>query len=1010
MAEHFSYDGFISYSHAADGLLAPRLQAGLQRFAKPWWKRRALRMFRDESSLSANPHLWSSITEALDESGWFVLLLSPEAAGSEWVGQEIEYWTTHRDPSRILPVVTDGEFGWSDGDVAGDAVPAALRGVFTEEPRWVDLRWAKDEDQLDLQDPRFADAVADIGSALRGVPKDELASEEVREHRRTVRMAWLGGLTLAALAVLSGALAIQSSNNAAEARRQAEVAAANAAEAGANAEAEAEARNLADANAAEADANATEAETQRRAAEQAAAVARSRELSASAIAALDEDPELSVLLAVESIKVTPDHLDPSPEAVRTLRQALAVNRLEGRLDGVGPYAHLSPDGSILYHLVGPGAVAAVDLATRETLWISNSFPRSDPGRIDVSPDGRTVTTQIHSADGHEVLVLDASDGSRVATLGPSNGCSGLDTPERLGFSAPGGFSPGGQWFTVLTGGEGCGEVPGAGWVAVYDTADWTEVSQLTTDDGTVYAASFSADGSRVLLSSIAGRNLEFRSFPDLELLASHPNAWTYAALSPDGARMAYLRGDRGPVLSDALTGEVLKTLSQADDTFFYVEPFVFSPDGSRLLAAGAARDLVFDPRDGVFLGSLATGPTVSSSFTADGSTLLTATGGDALIWGFGLGSPIAANGLSGDWVNPDQATEGPTVAVNVIDFEGPPALAVLDVQTTEAVGWQPGWWSQLADGRFVGVPIEATLDTETIGPLQVWDPAANSIEVLGGCALTLRFPEPPEGFDLTCPDGQPFFGGGAVRELFSAAADPGGEFFAVRSFGRSSEIHVHRQSDLSQVARFDLDDGLVLSGMTDHWIVASGGANVGQSGLVAFDYSGGVVATIPGSGDAGPTGSVLFNNDGSLMFARDEQGSILVYSTDTWDLLASWVAHSARIRGWGMSAAEDSLATAGEDGVVHVWDITSLSTTANPPSTDLTIPVGHRVSDVVWLGDDRLAIFAIDLGSGARWFVAPLEVDELVQGARTSVTKGFSVLECEVYRIDPCPTLEVRGG
>ncbi len=34
------YDGFISYSHAADGLLAPRLQSALQRFAKPWWKRR----------------------------------------------------------------------------------------------------------------------------------------------------------------------------------------------------------------------------------------------------------------------------------------------------------------------------------------------------------------------------------------------------------------------------------------------------------------------------------------------------------------------------------------------------------------------------------------------------------------------------------------------------------------------------------------------------------------------------------------------------------------------------------------------------------------------------------------------------------------------------------------------------------------------------------------------------------------------------------------------------------
>ena len=67
------YDGFISYLHAADeadDLLAPRLQGGLQRFAKPWWKRGALRIFRDESSLSANPHLWSSITDALDQSGW----------------------------------------------------------------------------------------------------------------------------------------------------------------------------------------------------------------------------------------------------------------------------------------------------------------------------------------------------------------------------------------------------------------------------------------------------------------------------------------------------------------------------------------------------------------------------------------------------------------------------------------------------------------------------------------------------------------------------------------------------------------------------------------------------------------------------------------------------------------------------------------------------------------------------------------------------------------------------
>ena len=74
-----------------------------------------------------------------------VLLLSPEATESEWVNREIDYWKEHRDPQKILPVVTDGTFGWANGDVTGDAVPASLRGVFEDEPRWVDLRFARTE-------------------------------------------------------------------------------------------------------------------------------------------------------------------------------------------------------------------------------------------------------------------------------------------------------------------------------------------------------------------------------------------------------------------------------------------------------------------------------------------------------------------------------------------------------------------------------------------------------------------------------------------------------------------------------------------------------------------------------------------------------------------------------------------------------------------------------------------------------------------------------------------------
>ena len=129
------YDGFLSYSHAADGKLAPALQASLQRYAKPWYRRRGLRVFRDQTGLSANPHLWSSIVEAIDSSRFLLLLSSPEAARSEWVGREIAHWVGLARAEQILPVVTDGTWYWDErtGELdveRSTAAHPALRGVF----------------------------------------------------------------------------------------------------------------------------------------------------------------------------------------------------------------------------------------------------------------------------------------------------------------------------------------------------------------------------------------------------------------------------------------------------------------------------------------------------------------------------------------------------------------------------------------------------------------------------------------------------------------------------------------------------------------------------------------------------------------------------------------------------------------------------------------------------------------------------------------------------------------
>jgi WD40 repeat protein len=216
------FDGFISYSHAADGRLAPAVQRGLHRLGKPWHRRRALWIFRDQTGLSVTPGLWSSIQTALDGSEYFVLLASPEAAGSPWVNREVEHWIATKPAGRILPVVTDGEWAWDDdrGDFTEDstAVPSALRGVFTEEPFFLDLRWARGSEHLSLHHSRFRDAIAQLAAPMHGVSKDELEGEDVRQHRRARRLRSGAVATVVIMALLATGTGVSAMHNAARAK------------------------------------------------------------------------------------------------------------------------------------------------------------------------------------------------------------------------------------------------------------------------------------------------------------------------------------------------------------------------------------------------------------------------------------------------------------------------------------------------------------------------------------------------------------------------------------------------------------------------------------------------------------------------------------------------------------------------------------------------------------------------------------------------------------------------
>jgi WD40 repeat protein len=365
------YQGFVSYSHVADAGLAPVLVRGLQRFAKPWYRTRALRIFRDDAELSVNPDLWQSVEEALAASEHLILLASPRAAASEWVARETAYWVEHKSLDTILIVLTDGEIAFgADGTTvvaaADDALPAPLRDAFPSEPRYLDLRWARQAQELSLRDPRMRDAVADLAAPLHGRPKDELAGEDVRQHRRmlrTVRAAIAVLVTLLVAAVVAALVAY----------------------------------------------------TQYRS-------AQARALAAQATADLAGDPEHSVALALRSTRI-----EAGATAVQALRSALAQAPLRMTIDsgaGAGAHAAWNPAADQIAVSGAGDSVALWDPRTGRVERVLRGPPEaavadplySNTGPLLYSPDGRWIA---YESPGGHVSVWNALTGVAASTAGLS---------------------------------------------------------------------------------------------------------------------------------------------------------------------------------------------------------------------------------------------------------------------------------------------------------------------------------------------------------------------------------------------------------------------------------------------------------------------------------------------------------------------------------------------------------------------------------------------------------------
>lgn len=375
------YNAFVSYSHESDRELAPALTAGVEKFAKPWNRLRALRLFLDTASLSADPALWGSIEKALERSAWFVLLASTAAARSPWVERELAWWLEHRSTERLLLVVTDGELAWNGNgfdELRSTALPPILRTAFPQEPRWVDSR--------------ESDPVVEVAATLRGIPKDDLVSTAVREHRRTMRLARTAIAALATLlvaAVAAGIIALGQRNTAREQAR----------------------------------------------------IATARQLASVATGEFGSNLDVALLLAVQAV-----HTDPSPQTRSALLQAATaspalvryvpaggqVTALAGSGDRSTLVAGLQdgrvqrwrpPDAerdTVLKLSGAPtrvavshdGTVVAATDGTQGWVWRAGKRPFSLPAySIGLSPSGRTaVVRQGEPSDRGVIVVVDVPGG------------------------------------------------------------------------------------------------------------------------------------------------------------------------------------------------------------------------------------------------------------------------------------------------------------------------------------------------------------------------------------------------------------------------------------------------------------------------------------------------------------------------------------------------------------------------------------------------------------------------
>ena len=354
--------------------------------------------------------------------------------------------------------------------------------------------------------------------------------------------------------------------------------------------------------------------------------ATSRELAASAMGVLGEDPELSVILAAES-----GHRASTPEAVRALRRALDASRVRATFQGsnaVVNSAAFSPDGKLVVTGGEDRAARVWDVSTGRKVAV---LARNAGGvkQVSFTPDGHSVlaTSFDGTANTGVLRVWSFRNGRVQGWKSKSFGQSGEMSPERrlltTGFISDAVLwrRSGGSWRALET----------------FGARGAVSASAAFGDDGRLIVETI----DRLAKAPDIVRIVRAATGHTISELPPSKQIGRAARLSDDGKLVATIGFDLAVRVWDVETRRTVSVLRGHED---YPEDVDFSPGGERVVTGGSdGTARVWDVQSGRQLGVLRghRGPVTSVAFAPSGDRVLT-TGrdGTARVWDVaGLGGP-----------------------------------------------------------------------------------------------------------------------------------------------------------------------------------------------------------------------------------------------------------------------------------------------------------------------------------------------------------------------------------